>query len=243
VSAVSHYLEQEGIASASISLVREHSEAMRPPRALWVPFMLGRPLGVPHDPEFQRSVLRALLALFDEPQGPVLRDYPHDAPRATVGEGEEEEAEDACPVNFARVRRDGEHALAGALAEEIDQLQPWHDIARRQRGTMARLSGLSPEAAGSFIASFLGPGEPVNYRPSQEMGQSLKYASDDLRTYYEEAALAQPGELSPQAIKRWFYKQTVAGEVLLKVRAHALQSTDASVKLMAGTAIVPRDML
>ena len=35
-----HYFESEGIASTQISLVRVHTENIKPPRALWVPFEL-----------------------------------------------------------------------------------------------------------------------------------------------------------------------------------------------------------
>jgi hypothetical protein len=49
---MSHTLEAAGMATTQISLVREHTAAIRAPRALWVPFILGRPLGVPNDPAF-----------------------------------------------------------------------------------------------------------------------------------------------------------------------------------------------
>ena len=58
-----HFLEDEGVPTVQISLIREHTEIIKPPRALWVPFMLGRPLGVPDDGEFQKRVLRSALAL------------------------------------------------------------------------------------------------------------------------------------------------------------------------------------
>ena len=45
MSALSYYLEREGIMTTGISLVRENTASMRPPRALWVSFPLGRPLG------------------------------------------------------------------------------------------------------------------------------------------------------------------------------------------------------
>ena len=61
MGALGHYLESEGLATAGLSLVRLHSEKIRPPRALWVPFELGRPLGVPNDAAFQTRVLRALI--------------------------------------------------------------------------------------------------------------------------------------------------------------------------------------
>ena len=56
MGAVAYYLESEGIATAGISLVRDNTERMRPPRFLWVPFELGRPFGAPNDPAFQTKV-------------------------------------------------------------------------------------------------------------------------------------------------------------------------------------------
>lgn len=97
MGALGHFIEREGIPAAQISLIREQTAAIRPPRALWVPFMLGRPFGAPNAPDFQRKVLRALLALFDRPSGPVLEDFPEDAPVDAVGE-----TTFACPVSFAR---------------------------------------------------------------------------------------------------------------------------------------------
>ena len=69
---------------------------MQPPRSLWVPFPLGRPLGVPHDTAFQHRVIAAALALLDRPSGPVLEDFPEDAPPVA------EDAAPACPVSFQR---------------------------------------------------------------------------------------------------------------------------------------------
>jgi hypothetical protein len=53
VGALGHYLEAEGVPTTSISLVREHTEVIRPPRALWVTFELARPLGAPDDAALQ----------------------------------------------------------------------------------------------------------------------------------------------------------------------------------------------
>ncbi len=49
MGALANFIERAGVATASISLIREQSEAVRPPRALWVPFALGRPLGSADD--------------------------------------------------------------------------------------------------------------------------------------------------------------------------------------------------
>jgi len=75
VSAIGHYLEAAGIPTVSISLIRLHSEKMRPPRALWVPYELGRPMGVPNDAAFQTRVLRAALSLLARTDGPLIVDH------------------------------------------------------------------------------------------------------------------------------------------------------------------------
>src|SRR5262245_38052418 len=60
-------------------MVREHTEKVKPPRALFVPFPFGHALGRPNDPELQHRVLRAALNLLAAPSGPVLADFPADA--------------------------------------------------------------------------------------------------------------------------------------------------------------------
>lgn len=66
-------IERQGIPTASITLLPEVTGAVRPPRALSVPFALGYPLGAPDDPPLQLKLLRALLALTAEDDVPVLR--------------------------------------------------------------------------------------------------------------------------------------------------------------------------
>jgi hypothetical protein len=54
-------LERRGIRTASITMLPEVTERVRPPRALSVPYPLGYPLGRPSDPRLQRRVLKQLL--------------------------------------------------------------------------------------------------------------------------------------------------------------------------------------
>lgn len=69
-------LEQHGIATACIALVRSVAEHVRPPRTLAVPFRFGAPLGEAHDEAGQLSVMTAALRLLEEPgPPPLLRDY------------------------------------------------------------------------------------------------------------------------------------------------------------------------
>ena len=60
-------LEQRGISTVVVQLLRLATEKVRPPRALMVPFRHGYPLGAPNDPELQRAVLTAALNLLADP--------------------------------------------------------------------------------------------------------------------------------------------------------------------------------
>ena len=81
MSALGHLIEQRGIATVALGLIRLHMEKVRVPRGLWLPFELGRPLGEPGDSAFQRRVLLAALSLLERGDGPViLEDYPEEAP-------------------------------------------------------------------------------------------------------------------------------------------------------------------
>jgi hypothetical protein len=77
VSLVAAELEQRGISTVVIQLLRLATEKVRPPRALMVPFRHGYPLGAPNDPELQRAVITAALNLLTD-QGlkpPAIVDF------------------------------------------------------------------------------------------------------------------------------------------------------------------------
>ena len=67
-------IEERGIPTASITMLAEITEKIRPPRALAVPYPLGFPLGEANNPELQTEVLRQLLALLERNDVPVLED-------------------------------------------------------------------------------------------------------------------------------------------------------------------------
>src|ERR1700734_331720 len=74
-------LEERGLATTVRALVLPQVEKTRPPRAVMVPFMLGRPLGEPNDAPFQRRVLLQALRLLERTDGPVLLEhFPDDNP-------------------------------------------------------------------------------------------------------------------------------------------------------------------
>jgi len=237
VGALGHYLEEEGVATTQISLVREHTAAMNPPRALWVPFILGRPFGVPGDAAFQRRVLLAVLRLLEAPSGPVLADYGEDTPQPALDETEGF----ACPVNFGGAAADDEPA---ALQREIGELVPWHDMACGRHGrTTAALCGLTPAEAGRFITDFIARPDAPSYRADLSRGLALRLACADLKAYYLESVGVQPGRLAAQQAHEWFWRETIAGAVLLKLRDACMGSDDESVRIFGSSHLVPRAIL
>ena len=70
-------LERQGIATVAIQLLRNVAEHVRPPRALFVPFLHGYPLDAPDEIDRQHEVLEAALTLLEAraAQAPVLEDF------------------------------------------------------------------------------------------------------------------------------------------------------------------------
>lgn len=88
MSLVAAEIERQGIATVVVQLLRDVAEAVRPPRALCVPFRFGYPLGAPDDPVLQRRVIEAALALLEEPDAepPLLRDLEPEVVRGVADE-------------------------------------------------------------------------------------------------------------------------------------------------------------
>ncbi len=77
VGLIAGELERQGIATTSVTMLREVTAKVRTPRALFVDFPLGYPLGRPHDAPLQTRILQAafrVLALAGPP--PLLVDFP-----------------------------------------------------------------------------------------------------------------------------------------------------------------------
>jgi hypothetical protein len=200
-------------------LVREHTEVVRPPRALWVTFELGRPMGIPDDAPFQRRVVKAALDLLARTDGPLIADYPEHVPEPTNFEGW------ACPVNLAPAQTD-------SLAAEIDRLAAWYDRAVAAQGrTTVGVSGLDMPAAGLFVTQALDGQLPD--------AQALKQAIDDLRAYYLEAASAFPDPGSAAMRKKWFWDDTKLAKTLLALQPKLAASADAQHKILGNLTMIP----
>jgi hypothetical protein len=213
---------------------------MQPPRALWVPFELGRPLGAPGDAAFQTRVLQAALQLLDAPSGPVLVDFPDDAPAAA-----DVAIPLVCPVSFASPPEDlsDTDLLRAALQREIGQLRTWYDLAVTRRGrTTVGTSRLTPEEIGTFVGAFLDNQTPQNPRGDIPLAALFRFAVEDLKAYYSEALTAQPGHsiADSTTLADWFWRETTAGRVLFAVQEVYKQSEIPGMQVVATGFLIPR---
>jgi hypothetical protein len=238
VGVLAHYLERAGVATTQISLIRLHTEKIRPPRALWVPFQLGRPLGDPEDPAFQTRVLRSALALLERTDGPVLEIFPDDAPSSAAT------AADAwvCPIGLPAGAHDPDPEAA--LLDEIAAIQPWYELARERHGrTTVGASGMDIAEVAIRLNGLLDPQGAGSFEEAGESRKQLHHLVGDLRAYYTEAATAQPGRtgLTPSSreIENWFWEETEAAQMLLRLRDRLSDSADPELAFFGRLLTVP----
>ena len=72
VGLIQSIIEKAGIPTVSVSVLREVTERVGPPRALFVDFPLGYPLGAAKDAALQTRIILAMLALLREPVPPAI---------------------------------------------------------------------------------------------------------------------------------------------------------------------------
>lgn len=241
MGALAHYLESEGIPTTQISLIREHTEIIRPPRALWVPFELGRPLGVPGDQAFQRRVLLAALGLLEASQGPMLADFPDEAPESSA-RADQEPTVWACPVSFAPDRNEetDREKLRSAFRREVAELLPWYDLGFERCGRTA-VGKFGPASASALLDS-CAFGEPPEIQGTDiSLAVALRLAAHDLKAFYFEAAIARPGSTPPGSAEfnRWFWTETAAGRVLKAVQKRCMNEEDKALRMTGAMLLIP----
>lgn len=230
-------IERAGIATVVIGLIPQHVEQMRPPRALVVPFELGRPLGAPDAPEFQREVLEHALTLGSRTDVPVLETFPKAAPAASHADSEEGWA---CPISLPDPDAEG-GSNRQLLRDELARTRPWYEKAQTQRGRTAfGMSGLEPKAIVDFLADM--EAEPLPPSPVAELtlDRAFKLAADDLKQYYLEAATVRPGA-SSRDVAEWFWKVTEAGALLKRLSSRLAKTEDRALRTYAAFTLVPEE--
>jgi hypothetical protein len=225
VCGLAHFLEDEGLSTVVVALVREHVVKMSPPRALWVPFELGRPFATPNDIELQHRVLKAALDLLDEPgPEPILEDFTEEASFR----------DDDLNWVFP-----GELDAESVIAEAKAVLPIWHKAQSRFNKTSFGISGFPPEAAIEFIDRYLSPNPMPNPKGMAPVSRA-RFAIDDIKVFYFEAALANGGRPSSYQLNDWFWKQTLAGKMILDFQNATRLADDKNLRMIAGS-LVPAE--
>jgi hypothetical protein len=180
---------------------------------LYAQFPLGRPLGKPNDPDFQREVLEAAFALIPRSDVPVLVDFP------LVIE-DESDAPLACTIPLS-----DNAGLHPAIAEALG-LRAAYERHRSSTGRtfVSRLGG--PERVPELIDVFVRVAEGVSLDECGLPATQIGPAALDVRAYYEEAAMALVDHVpAARRAESWFYTATETGAVLRQARA-AIRAAD-----------------
>lgn len=238
VSALAKLLELKGIPTTVISLVQVHMDKIGPPRGLWTPFQLGRPLGEPGNADFQRRVILEALRLLERRDGyRIVEHFPDDPPNwSDVPGWRPPFAATAAQTNG------GADALHSAVETEIAALAPhWAEAQERYGRTTVGNSRLAPEAWPDFLTAFL-DGDPSVSGPaafSDKPALALRFAVDDIKAYYYEAAMSDGKAPASRQVDNWFWYETAAADVLRALRVKGMESEINAMKVVSGRFFVP----
>lgn len=218
---LAHFFESEGLSTVLVGFVREHLEAMRPPRSLFLDFPMGRGMGKPNNPRFQKKVIRAAFELLDTNGGPVIDDFPEIIPVRAGRMGY------ALPPELV-LSVDDVSNLDVVLAEvrsEMEALRPDYDVAVAARGrTTVGASGLAVEELAPFVAGFLGGEIPQSPRKGMAAIPLLKLVVEDLEAYYTETRTHRDRIDDLELMGEWFWEESKVGRLLLLLEAVSVAS-------------------
>ncbi|HEX2940724.1 MAG TPA: hypothetical protein VHO91_06725 [Rhodopila sp.] len=234
MSALAHLLEEQGFSTVAIAGSRTQAVKTRPPRALWTTAQLGRPLGEPADPAHQRRVLMAALGLLECSDGPViLEDFLEDPPSWADNHEWQPPA-----VPAWQPGQTPDQWRASFQAELSAMMPAWQRAQARFGRSSVGLSFQPPADWAAFATRFLA-GELPAVPQLDTPALALRFLCDDIKALYGEAAQADGPTPSARQIDGWFWRQTVAGALLIALRTAAIQSENNALKTVGGRFFVP----
>jgi hypothetical protein len=131
------------------------------------------------------------------------------------------------------------HAWAAAFGAELSALlSPWWTAQARFGRTTVGLSFQAPAAWPEFATRFLA-GELPSVPELDTPALALRMLSDDIKALYGEAAQAEGPAPSSHQIDEWFWRQTIAGRLLVALRTVAMASENNALKTVGGRFFVP----
>jgi hypothetical protein len=173
----------------------------------------------------QGRVLRAALTLLDQPgSNLILQDF--DA--ATT------HSDDDANWGFPGVL-DSSSPRAEALSAE----PVWQQARARIGKTCVGISGLTPVSAVEFIERYHADVPMPNPKGMARVARA-RFAIDDIKAFYLEAATAAAGHPSSRQLQDWFWKQTLAGAMIRQFQDRALDSDDSNLRQIAAS-LVPAE--
>ena len=220
---LANYFEEQGFATVLVGFVREHMQVVKPPRALWLNFPMGRPMGKPNDPIYQMKVIRAAFSLLDNPSGPVLEDFPDVIPVVNGRMGY------ALPEELVVAKDDigDTDQLVADIAAEMEALRTPYEAAVAARGrTTVGASELQIKDFIPYIAEFVKGNKPKSPRKGLSPVPLLKLVVEDLAAYYTEARTYRDNIDDIELLGKWFWEETKSGQLLLWLEAVSLESDD-----------------
>lgn len=204
MGALARVFEAAGLATVGLSIVREQAENIKAPRFLHVEFPLGRPLGKPHDADFQTEVLRSAFSLLQRNDVPLIEDFGGEPIDDETGEmascvipPRDDPAHHPAVNEALALRPAYNRQLAAAdgrtaLGRMIDA----DNIAEAVEKIIALADGSSPADVGLD-------------------GASTRALTHDLRAYYEEAGLALVDHVpAARKIETWYFQGTETGKLV-----------------------------
>ena len=209
----------------SLSLVREHTEKVKPPRAVYVPFPLGLPVGHPGNVPEQQAVLDLAFSMLDTPSGPVLFEYRDD--RAAQEAGSPLQASD---VDVSAAAREAD------LATEVTLMRRYWEQRFAVTGRSGvGLSGIPPQRFRGivrFLEAFVeDPSADMSERPAQvPVLAFIRDCVEDLRVMYAEARMQTHPRESSADRQRWILSDTALGVFMRRLRDALEASDDPKVK-------------
>src|SRR6201992_2123440 len=131
-------------------------------------------------------------------------------------------------------RTDGQ----GILEDFAEDPPVWRAAQTRFGRTQVGLIFQAPAAWPGFATRFLAvelPAVPELDTPAL----ALRMLCDDIKAFYGEAAQAEGPAPSAHQIDAWFWRQTVAGTLLIALREVAMASENNALKTVGGRFFVP----
>lgn len=175
----------------------------------------------------------AVLGLLDRPDGPVLEDFPEEAPP-------ERESDGAFlpPVRHFSLNKAPLEALRKIFQEEVSSLGSLYERNLSVTGRTAVVS-FGPMEAYKRLEGLMDQGEEAVRRGSSALTE-LRTASFDLKSFYYEAASGGGPAVGYREVDSWFWDETTAGELLQRVHDSCLESGEPLLQRLA-SALVPKD--